>query len=94
MIKSFLIALSLAVPVAAAPLAQAQDQSSPPSHAGQPVKKHERHAEMRRALHALENAKRDLDKAAHDFQGHRAKALELTDQAIGEVKAGLAADKK
>ncbi len=94
MIKSFLIALSLAVPVAAAPLAQAQDQSSPPSHVGQPVKKHEQHPEMRRALHALESAKRDLEKAAHDFQGHRAKALELTNQAIGEVKAGLAADKK
>jgi len=94
MIKSFLIVLSLAVPVAAAPLVLAQDQNSPPSQAGQHAKKHEQHPEMRHALHALENAKHDLEKAAHDFQGHRAKALELTNQAIEEVKAGLAADKK
>jgi hypothetical protein len=47
------------------------------------------HLEMYRALHALENAKRDLEKAAHDYGGHRAKALELTDQAISEIKEGL-----
>lgn len=47
------------------------------------------HPEMHRALHALENAKRDLEKAAHDYGGHRAKALELTDQAISEIKEGL-----
>ncbi len=47
------------------------------------------HPEMHHALRALENAKRDLEKAAHDYGGHRAKALELTDQAISEIKEGL-----
>jgi hypothetical protein len=56
--------------------------------------KGERHPEMRHALHALERAKGDLEHAAHDYGGHRAKALELTEQAIQEVKAGLAYDKK
>lgn len=47
------------------------------------------HPEMHRALRALENTKHDLEKAAHDYDGHRAKALELTNQAISEVKEGL-----
>jgi hypothetical protein len=47
------------------------------------------HPEMHRALRALENSKRDLEKAAHDYGGHRAKALELTDQAIREIHEGL-----
>jgi hypothetical protein len=32
-----------------------------------------------------------LDRAEHNQGGHRAKAIELTDQAIGEVQAGMAA---
>ncbi|MFI4923411.1 MAG: hypothetical protein ACHP6J_06835 [Burkholderiales bacterium] len=56
--------------------------------------KGERHPEMKHALHALERAKGDLENAAHDYGGHRAKALQLTQQAIEEVKAGLAYDKK
>ncbi|MGH8743642.1 MAG: hypothetical protein ACREUY_05110 [Burkholderiales bacterium] len=49
----------------------------------------EKHPNMHKALHSLEHAKADLEKAKHVFGGHRAKALELTDQAIREVKAGL-----
>ncbi|MHB8623002.1 MAG: hypothetical protein ACYC9J_07330 [Sulfuricaulis sp.] len=55
------------------------------AHAAGPTE----HPEMHRAQHALENAKHDLEKAAHDYDGHRAKALELTDQAIREIKEGL-----
>ena len=54
----------------------------------------ERHPEMRHALHALEKAREALQHAAHDFGGHRAKALELTDQAIREVKEGLEFDRR
>lgn len=54
----------------------------------------ERHPEMMKALRALENAKRDLSNAAHDFGGHRVKALEHTDAAIAEVKEALKYDKK
>lgn len=53
----------------------------------------ERHPAMRHALKALLNAKRALKHAEHDFQGHRAKALDLVDQAISEVRAGLASDR-
>ena len=47
--------------------------------------------DMRAALKALNNAQSDLIVAKKDFHGHRAKALDLTNQAIAEVQAGIAA---
>jgi hypothetical protein len=44
---------------------------------------------MHSALHHLEEAKKELDQAAHDKGGHRGKALELTQKAIDEVKQGI-----
>lgn len=50
---------------------------------------------MRAALQHLQEAKKQLDMAAHDKDGHREKALDLTQNAIDEVKAGIqAADQK
>ncbi len=46
---------------------------------------------MQSALRALNNAAAQLNAAAHDKAGHREKALALTNQAIGEVQAGIAA---
>ncbi|MEP6754756.1 MAG: hypothetical protein ABJA67_04575 [Chthonomonadales bacterium] len=56
--------------------------------------KHEKHPELMKALKALERAKMDLQKADRDFGGHRAKAEQLTEQAISEVKEAFKADKK
>lgn len=44
---------------------------------------------MHAALHHLQEAKKELDMAAHEKGGHRGKALELTQNAIEEVKAGI-----
>lgn len=44
---------------------------------------------MRNALAALEDARRSLQNAGRNHGGHRARALELTSQAIGEVRAGI-----
>src|SRR5205085_1271143 len=44
---------------------------------------------MREALNALQTAKLALDTANADKGGHRAKAIDLTKQAIDEVKAGI-----
>jgi hypothetical protein len=46
---------------------------------------------MTAALEALRTARTKLDQAEHDKGGHRVKALGLIDQAIDEVKAGIAA---
>lgn len=86
--KILLIASGVALSLMLPPLVQAAE---PGSVSMEPAagKTAERFPEMHRALRALENAKRDLEHAAHDFGGHRAKALELTNQAIQEVKEGV-----
>ena len=73
-----------------------QAQTTPPdTPSGIRVgKKAEKHPEIRMALRALNNAVKDLQKADHDFEGHREKALDLTQQAITECQAALKADKK
>lgn len=47
---------------------------------------------MRGALELLESAKQVLEKATPDKGGHRVKAIELTKQAIEEVRAGVRYD--
>ena len=76
-----------------APAANAQTPVNPPVQAFGQGKKRERHPEIKRALKNLERAQDNLQKAQHDFAGHREKALDLTQQAIAECKAALAADK-
>jgi hypothetical protein len=53
----------------------------------------ERHPELRQALMALSRAKQDLQRGAHDYDGHRARALQLTDQAIEAVHDAMQADR-
>ncbi len=54
----------------------------------------EKQPHMGKALEHLEHARNQLQKAEHDKGGHRAKAVGLVDQAIAEVKAGIAFDDK
>jgi hypothetical protein len=49
----------------------------------------ERQPHMEAALHHLEQAAQELQAAEHDKGGHRAKALELTNQAIAHVREGI-----
>jgi hypothetical protein len=46
---------------------------------------------MHSALGDLQNARNELNAAAHDKGGHRSRAAQLVDEAIGEVHAGIAA---
>jgi hypothetical protein len=45
---------------------------------------------MRRALEALRNARYELNQASRDKGGHRTAAVRLIDQAIEQVKEGIA----
>jgi len=54
----------------------------------------ERQPHMKAALEHLQKAKVQLEKAEHDKGGHRANALSLVEQAISEVKQGMAFDRK
>ena len=54
----------------------------------------ERQPHMHAALHALRNAHQQLDTAEPDKGGHRVKAIQLVNQAISEVEAGIKFDDK
>jgi len=57
-----------------------------------PLVSAENQPHMQAALKSLQQAKIQLEKATHDKGGHRVKAIELIDQAISEVKQGIAYD--
>ena len=52
-----------------------------------------RHPEIVRAMAALRQARADLQRGAHDFGGHRVKAIQMTNQALAQCRAALAYDK-
>ncbi|HLH55969.1 MAG TPA: hypothetical protein VKY92_20370 [Verrucomicrobiae bacterium] len=54
----------------------------------------ERHPAIHKAILALEAARGDLQKANHDFGGHRKEALEECDKAIAQLKLALQYDKR
>lgn len=59
-----------------------------------PNTQRERHPEINGAIRALERAKTYLQKASHDFGGHRAEALEAVDKALDQLRQALQYDKK
>jgi hypothetical protein len=71
---------------------QSQGQPQAPQ-GGQMPRGGERHPHVRAAMHALMNAERQLAQAAHDYGGHRVKAMELIKQAQEELRAGLEYDR-
>lgn len=54
----------------------------------------ERHPEIQRALTNLRQAQNNLQHAAHDFGGHRERALDLVQQAISQCNQALQADRR
>jgi len=50
---------------------------------------HDRYPELHKAMRKLKGAKSDLEKAAHDYAGHKLKAIEAIDQALQELQAAL-----
>jgi hypothetical protein len=49
----------------------------------------ERHPHIDEALESMRSARHHLESAEHDFQGHRAKAIEHLDRAIHEAEICL-----
>ena len=87
--KNTMIALgSLALLLGTGVTFTAQAQTPTPARM-----KRERHPEIMRALKTLMRARADMRKANNDFGGHKEKAIDLTDQAINQLKAALQADK-
>ncbi|HWX56059.1 MAG TPA: hypothetical protein VN176_15830 [Verrucomicrobiae bacterium] len=59
-----------------------------------PVPPPERHPHIRAAIRELQEAKRELEAADHDFGGHRAEAVEAVNNAIRQLQEALKYDKK
>ena len=53
----------------------------------------EPHPEINAAIRSLERAKLHLQKAAHDFGGHRVEAIRAIDGALEQLKLALQYDK-
>jgi hypothetical protein len=81
------VALS-AVLIATSVTAQPPAPGAPPPQ-GEQRARPGRHPHMHAALRDLERAEKQLEKAAHHFDGHRTKALELVKQAEKELQDGL-----
>jgi hypothetical protein len=73
------------------PSAFGQQTTTPPASGS--TAHTERHPEIRRAIRALEAAKKDMQAAAHDFGGHRVDAIAACDNAITQLKLALQYDK-
>ena len=54
----------------------------------------ERHPKIRAAIKALDEAKKEMQGAAHDYGGHRVAALASCDEAIKQLQLALDYDKK
>jgi hypothetical protein len=54
----------------------------------------EPHPHIRSAINQLREAREELRTAAHDFCGHRAEAVEKTDQALRQLQAALECDRR
>ncbi|PYO96391.1 MAG: hypothetical protein DMD60_10610 [Gemmatimonadetes bacterium] len=77
--------------VLALPLAAAQPrQPTRPT----PGVVQEPHPEINAAIRALEAARLHLQRAAHDFGGHRVKAIRAIDAALMQLRLALKYDKE
>ena len=95
-IATLLVVLSL--PLAAGEPAAPHASPAPAAAAAAPApagpQGGERHPAIRSAIEALEQAKADMQHAAHDFGGHRVAAIKACDEAIKQLREALQYDRK
>jgi hypothetical protein len=93
--SAFVLAFSLPLATQAVPpKATKAPVATAPAAAQEKPEPRERHPEIRTAIRQLQAAKAGLQKyGAHDFGGHRVKAIEHIDQALAELHEALEYDK-
>ena len=62
-------------------------KSTKPSH-------HEHHVMISKAISKLKSVRHELERAAHEYGGHKAKAIGAIDHAIEELQAAIDSEKK
>jgi hypothetical protein len=88
------LALAGTVCALALPIGRAHAQAATPTPIVAKSRKAEPHPRIRAAIRELEAAKVELQKAPHDFGGHRADAVAAVDKAIEQLRLALEYDKK
>jgi hypothetical protein len=83
--------MAVSVPVIAQNPQPAPSQNQPKLQRVQ--ERHEEHPNIEAAIKHLDEAKRNLENAAHDFGGHRANALKHVNEALEECHRALQYDK-
>jgi hypothetical protein len=90
---SFVLVTALLFVVAPSHRAQAQAAAIPAQPTARRARAEE-HPRIRAAIKELQAAKVELQKAPHDFGGHRADAVQAVDKAIEQLRLALQYDKK
>lgn len=88
------LATSAALLLLALPGRPAHAQAALPTPITASARKPEVHPRIRSAIRELEAAKVELEKAPHDFGGHRADAVLAVDRAIAQLRLALKYDAK
>ena len=86
------VAVAMLTAVLALPLVATTQPAKPTRPAA--VVAQEPHPEINAAIRALEAARLHLQRAAHDFGGHRVKAIRAIDAALVQLKLALKYDKE
>jgi len=89
--KKTLLAVAAALVLAAAVMVPLNVPARPAGAPSPAAQRGERYPEIRAAIRHLEQARDALQNAAHDFKGHRVKALEHTNHALEECQKALEA---
>ncbi len=84
---------AVAAALPAAPVV-AEPAAAPASFQDRDDRRREQHPHIRQAIRELNEAKRELQTAAHDFGGHREEAVRACDEAIRQLQQALQYDKK
>jgi hypothetical protein len=68
--------------------------ATPTANADPSAEKLERHPHLRRSLHELREARKELQTGDHDFGGHRVEAIKAVDVAIKQIEIALRYDRR
>ena len=93
----FLVSCAAAALLALVPAHRAHAQAAQaPARAQGAARKerNEKHPRIHAAIRELQEAKKELQAAPHDFGGHRAEAVVAVDKAIEQLRLALEYDKK
>jgi hypothetical protein len=92
----FLVGCVAALFLAVVPTHRAHAQAAAPARVQGSARgaRNEQHPRIHAAIKELQAAKAELQKAPHDFGGHRADAVQAVDKAIEQLRLALQYDKK